>query len=318
MKEHAEEIQYHVEALAKLVGVDGNPDLDLLKQISSRLLSEYQYELVEKESWVVGGDRDLPLLDDETWDADEAVRQIRNWAEDDDGNIDFGKYKRAFIIYDRDNSDNLTAYRFPFCKVVDGRLKASRAALITAKRMALGARTGRRHPLADRIVAFVNGYLGEENEKENVGVSEELISKEQFEALKAELEATRARLEQAEKLAQEERERRLEKEYNDKASAYASVFGVDAGALAKMIRVLDESGVEWAPMFDAIKKKVDEVTLTKELGVSVGSDQVGDFESAVLSALEKYKDADIVALIRQAARDRGAYDMYRERVSKKV
>lgn len=62
----------------------------------------------------------LSLADkDRSWDAGEARARVKDWA---DG--DMKKYRRAFLWYDPDNEDNLTAYKFPIADVIDGSLKA--------------------------------------------------------------------------------------------------------------------------------------------------------------------------------------------------
>lgn len=303
-------------------------NLALLRDYIRKLQKEMQYSIdFQKENWRVGGDRDLPLRDDDSWDADAAVESVRRWAMDGD-KIDFGKYKRAFIIYDADAPENLTSYKFPFARVVDGRLYASRAGLITAKRAAAGARTGRRHPLADRIIAFVNSYLGEDEEnkdveKENVGMSEQVNEKKmqetplelekEYEALRKELEALRLRAETAEAMAKEEREKRLAKEWEDRAENY-KVFGVDKSTLAKMMRTLDESGIEWKPVFDAIAEKLKTSELYREVGFS--ATPANAFEDILTQELQKEtnKDKSIYEVVRELARSNPElYEQYRRK-----
>jgi len=63
---------------------------------------------------------DLPLADKATkWDAGKARARVKDWA---DG--DMAKYRRAFLWYDAENADNLTAYKFPIGDIIDGKLKA--------------------------------------------------------------------------------------------------------------------------------------------------------------------------------------------------
>ena len=303
------------EVVALLKGGSGNEKAEDLREAAEYLL-EYVQEIrenrLEKQTWRVGGDRDLPLIEDSSWDADAAVASVRRWAEKENGEIDFRKYRRAFIIYDADAPENLTSYKFPFARVVDGELRASRAGLITAKRMALGARSGQRHPLADRIVAFVNSYLGEEDEEKEIRAMEErqeLEVTKEIQELQKEIEELRKRAEEAEKRAAEERERRIQKEYEEKAEKYASL-GIEKSVLVQIMRKLDEAGIDYVPHFEAIRKKVEEAGLYKEFGVSDASEV--DFESLV----EKSDEKDVTSLIREAARKNPqAFEQYRKRLT---
>lgn len=306
-------------------------NLSLLRNYLDNLQKEMYYMGdFQKENWRVGGDRDLRLIDDDSWDADAAVASVRRWATGENGEINFTKYKRAFIIYDADAPDNLTSYKFPFARVVDGELRASRSGLITAKRAAAGARTGRRHPLADRIIAFVNSYLGEnEEEKEMTGMDDMIhqsdttaekaeITKgeimQEYEALKKELESLRQRAEAAEALAKEEREKRVAKEWEDRAEAY-KVFGVDKSVLAKMMRTLDEAQIDWKPVFDSIAKKLETSELYREVGIS-SAPTGSTFEDILAQELQKdtNRERSVLEVIRELARvNPELYEQYRRK-----
>jgi len=71
---------------------------------------------------------DLPLADKDTkWDAGKARARVKDWA---DG--DMAKYRRAFLWYDPEKADNLTAYKFPIGDIIDGKLKAVPRAIYAA------------------------------------------------------------------------------------------------------------------------------------------------------------------------------------------
>jgi hypothetical protein len=66
----------------------------------------------------------LPIAHrDMAWDVGAAEQRISAWATDDDGDIDFQKYGRAFIYQDPDApADTKSAYKFPVATIVDGEL----------------------------------------------------------------------------------------------------------------------------------------------------------------------------------------------------
>lgn len=68
----------------------------------------------------------LGINEDKTrsWDQAAAVGRVREWALDEDGNLDFTKYKKAFFWVDSDNESDETAYKIPYADIVDGNLKA--------------------------------------------------------------------------------------------------------------------------------------------------------------------------------------------------
>jgi len=71
---------------------------------------------------------DLPLASKERrWDAGEARKRVKNWA-----NGDMSKYRKAFLWYDPENADNLTAYKFPIGDIIDGKLMAVPRAIYAA------------------------------------------------------------------------------------------------------------------------------------------------------------------------------------------
>lgn len=51
------------------------------------------------------------------WDAGAARARIKAWAGDD-----MGKYRKAFLWFDAQNAENVTAYKFPIADIIDGKL----------------------------------------------------------------------------------------------------------------------------------------------------------------------------------------------------
>jgi HK97 family phage prohead protease len=135
------------------------------------VLAEALEALVCKEEgeWVVGGARDLELVDDESWDADAAEAQVRRLCGGDPTSDDFdwNLYHKAFIVYNKAKPNAITSHKLPFCKVRDGELVASRRGLIAAKVALRGGRGGVKLPadVIERALKFVESYLKEEEEQ---------------------------------------------------------------------------------------------------------------------------------------------------------
>jgi HK97 family phage prohead protease len=123
----------------------------------------------EEEEWVIGGARDLELVDDESWDADAAEAQVRRLCGGDPTSEDFdwNLYHKAFIVYNKAKPNAITSHKLPFCKVRDGELVASRRGLIAAKVVLSGGRGGVKLPadVIERALKFVESYLGKEEEQ---------------------------------------------------------------------------------------------------------------------------------------------------------
>lgn len=85
--------------------------------------------------------QDLPLADKNTpWDADAAVARVRKWAGGDE--IDWNKYRKAFLWYDEEKADTFGAYKLPIADVIDGELRAVPRAIFAAAAALQGARGG--------------------------------------------------------------------------------------------------------------------------------------------------------------------------------
>jgi len=88
--------------------------------------------------------QDLTLADrDRAWDADAARARVARWAGGPDkDNIDWEKYRKAFLWYDDDNPENYGSYKLPLADVIDGKLYAIPRAIFAAAAAIQGARGG--------------------------------------------------------------------------------------------------------------------------------------------------------------------------------
>lgn len=88
--------------------------------------------------------QDLPLADeDRSWDATAAVGRIRRWAGGPDkDDIDWTKYRRAFVLWDRDEPEQFGSYKLPIADVIDGKLMAVPRGIFAAAAVLMGARGG--------------------------------------------------------------------------------------------------------------------------------------------------------------------------------
>ena len=71
------------------------------------------------------------------WSGSAATQRVRAWATGGDGQVNWGKFGRAFLYHDPANSDKESGYKFPVMDVVGGQLK-----LIPRAVMAAAARLG--------------------------------------------------------------------------------------------------------------------------------------------------------------------------------
>jgi HK97 family phage prohead protease len=89
-----------------------------------------------------------------SWDSEAAIGRIKDWASDEDGNIDFTKYRKAFFWVDPDNKDEQGGYKLPFADVIDGDLKAVWRGVSAAMGALLGARGGVDIPDGDKTAIY--------------------------------------------------------------------------------------------------------------------------------------------------------------------
>jgi HK97 family phage prohead protease len=95
--------------------------------------------------------QDLPLASmDRAWDKLKALARVRRWAggpskED----MNWSKYRKAFLWYDADDPESFGAYKLPIADVIDGQLKAVPRAIFAAAAAIRGARGGVNIPESD-------------------------------------------------------------------------------------------------------------------------------------------------------------------------
>ena len=109
--------------------------------------------------------QDLPMADRErSWDGSSANKRVREWANAQDEPND--RYRKAFVWYDADNKDNLTAYKFQIADVVGGKLKAVPRGVFAAAVVMQGGRGGADLPKKDidRVKSHLGRYYDKMNE----------------------------------------------------------------------------------------------------------------------------------------------------------
>lgn len=89
-------------------------------------------DLVEKAEFRVGAAKELPIVDRPSWDGAAAKKNIFSFSGFDGDNPSSPKARRAFLIYDSENTDLKGSYKLPFADVVDGKLVAITAGLRAA------------------------------------------------------------------------------------------------------------------------------------------------------------------------------------------
>lgn len=104
------------------------------------------------------GSLDWPIADrDHPWDAGEANQRLQDWAKSGDS-IDMQKWASVhFYKPEGDDAKNISAYKFPFCDVVNGSVHAIINAVANGKARLSGASI----PPADKtaILSKMNHYL---------------------------------------------------------------------------------------------------------------------------------------------------------------
>ncbi len=94
-----------------------------------------------------------PLIEDEDWDANDAIERIRKWASSDGSGdkdtIDWSKYRQAFAWYNTDDPQNFGSYKLPHHDVRNGQLYVHKRGVIAAAAALQGARGGVDIPEAD-------------------------------------------------------------------------------------------------------------------------------------------------------------------------
>ena len=108
--------------------------------------------------------QDLPLAArDRDWDADAAVGRVRTWAGGPDkADVDWPKYRRAFVWYDSAAAEEYGSYKLPIADILDGALTAIPRGVFACAGALQGARGGVDIPAADvpAAKAHVAKYYG--------------------------------------------------------------------------------------------------------------------------------------------------------------
>lgn len=74
----------------------------------------------------------LPIADEGTeWNPAEALTRVKEWAHEGQ-KIDWTRYRKGFLLWDRDEPTQFGSYRLPIADVIDGELKAVPRALYAA------------------------------------------------------------------------------------------------------------------------------------------------------------------------------------------
>jgi HK97 family phage prohead protease len=96
--------------------------------------------------------QDLPLAEREhQWNAEEVRRRIAAWAGggDEIANMNWARYRKAFLWYDRERADQVGAYKLPIADVIDNELVAVPRAIFAAAGSLEGARGDEDHARVD-------------------------------------------------------------------------------------------------------------------------------------------------------------------------
>lgn len=93
----------------------------------------------------------LPLADPMTeWDGQAAVQRVLKWAGGPDKDqVDWEKFRKAFLWYDDEKPENITSYKLPIADVIAGELRAVPRAIYAAAAAIQGARGGVDIPESD-------------------------------------------------------------------------------------------------------------------------------------------------------------------------
>jgi len=139
------------------VPIPANPEA-LQRMAAKGIQDEVTREILEIfEEKTVTPYANLPVHTDKnrSWDAAAAVRRIRSWAGGPDkDNIDWAKYRKAFLWYNSEDPQNFGSYKLPIADVIDGNLKVIYKGLVAAMAALNGARGGVDIPDSDRRTIY--------------------------------------------------------------------------------------------------------------------------------------------------------------------
>lgn len=152
-------------------------------------LENIQMEMENLGTEEIMGEHSPPIIEDETWDGDEAEQEIRQWAGDgstEKEDIEWSRYFQGFLYRDEENKEDFTAYKMPHHRIRNGELVTSLQGVLTAGGVLEGARGGVDIPedeMAEARMHLSNHYQQfdrvppwqEEDQEENI--MEKAISK---------------------------------------------------------------------------------------------------------------------------------------------
>lgn len=98
--------------------------------------------------------QDLPLVSrDREWDSQDALARVRRWAGGAESldQMNWNRYRRAFLWYDSENPEEVTSYKLPIADFIDGRLVAVPRAIFAVAGALQGSRGGVDLPESDRM-----------------------------------------------------------------------------------------------------------------------------------------------------------------------
>jgi HK97 family phage prohead protease len=109
--------------------------------------------------------QDLPLADrGRAWDGSAAEARVRRWAGggSDIADMDWDRYRRAFLWFDSANPERITSYKLGIADIVGGALTAIPRGIFAAAGVLMGSRGGVDIPDADRrrAMAHLERYYG--------------------------------------------------------------------------------------------------------------------------------------------------------------
>lgn len=123
------------------VPVPSNPDaLDQRKELD--LLEKMLKTNVQVEKAVEPFAETVAAPEDQDWDAGSAIQKVKEWASDDEGEIDYSKYKQAFTWFDADDPEKQGSYKLPHHTVAGDKLQVVWRGVAAAMAALLGARGG--------------------------------------------------------------------------------------------------------------------------------------------------------------------------------
>ena len=107
--------------------------------------------------------QDLDIADrGRAWDSDAAKARVRQWAGGGSSleDMDWGKYREAFLWYDDNNAENITSYKLPIADIIGGKLTVVPRAVFAAAGAMLGARGGVDIPdnARPRVISHLERY----------------------------------------------------------------------------------------------------------------------------------------------------------------